>query len=63
MAVKSVSPHPERYEYFDMLYNGESLDKVVKKLIPVKFSRKLFGKAKGFLYKTGMLKIIKKLKK
>lgn len=63
MAIKSVTPHPKRKEYFERLSNGESLDKVVNTLIPVKFSRKIFGKAKGFLYKTGMLKLIKKLKK
>lgn len=63
MAIKSVSPHPKRTQYFDMLNKGESLDKVVNTLIPVKLSRKIFGKTKGFLYKTGMLKLIKKLKK
>lgn len=63
MAVKSVSAHPKRSEYFQMLNNDVSLDKVVATLIPVKLSRKIFGKAKGFLYKTGLLKLIKKLKK
>lgn len=63
MAVKSVSPHPKRSEYFKMLNDGISLDKVVATLIPVKLSRKIFGKVKGVLYKTGMLKLIKKLKK
>ena len=63
MAEKSVTAHEKRSEYFEMLNNGVSLDKVVSTLIPVKLSRKIFGKTKGFLYKTGMLKLIKKLKK
>ena len=63
MAEKSVSEHSKRNEYFEMLNNGVSLDKVVDTLIPVKLSRKIFGKTKGFLYKTGILKLIKKLKK
>ena len=63
MAVKSVSPHPKRTQYFKMLNDGVSLDKVVATLIPIKTSRKIFGKTKGFLYKTGMLKLVKKLKK
>lgn len=62
MAVKSVSPHPKRSAYFEMVNNGVSLDKVVATLIPIKLSRKIFSRMKGFLYKTNMLKLIKKFK-
>lgn len=63
MAVKNPDVHPKRRQYFEMLNSGVPLDCIVKELIPVKTSRKIFGKFKGVLYKTGMLKQIKKLKK
>lgn len=62
MAVKSADKHPKRKDYFDMLENGASLDKAVQTYIPIKFSRKVFGKLRSVLYKTGLLKILKKLK-
>ncbi len=61
-ALKCPTPNPKRGKYFEMLANGEPLDNVVNTLIPVKLSRRIFGKVKGVLYKTGMLKILKKLK-
>lgn len=62
MAIKSVSPHPKRQQYFEMLNQNNQLDKVVATFIPIKTSRKIFGKTKSILYKTGMLKLLKKLK-
>lgn len=63
MAVTKATPNPKRNEFFTMLNNGIELDKVVKTLIPIKTSRKFFGKTKGFLHKIGLLKLIMKFKK
>lgn len=63
MAVKSVNAHPKRDEYFKMLNDGVTLDKVVATLIPIKASRRVLGKIKVVLYKTGLLNVVKKLKK
>lgn len=63
MAVQNPDVHPKRSQYFEMLNSGVPLDRIVKELIPVKTSRKIFGKFKGILYKTGMLKQMKKLRK
>ena len=54
--------HKNRKEYFEMLNNGYNIEQVVKKYIPIKISRKIFGKFRGFFYKTGILRFLKKLK-
>lgn len=55
--------HPRRDEYFEKINSGMSIDKVVAQIIPVKLSRRIFGKTKKFLYKTGVLSVLKKIKK
>ncbi len=62
MALQNPEIHPKRKEYFEMLNSGITIDKVVKNTIPVKTSRKIFGKFRGTLYKTGILKLLKRLK-
>lgn len=62
MALQNPDMHPKRNEYFEMLNNGATLEKAVKTYIPIKFSRKLAGKSRIILYKTGLLNKIKKLK-
>ncbi|HCB96140.1 MAG TPA: hydrogenase [Ruminococcus sp.] len=62
MAFQNPQCHKDRKLYFEMLNSGITIDKAVKKTIPVKTSRKIFGKFRGILYKTGVLKLLKKLK-
>lgn len=40
--------HKNRKEYFEMLNNGYNIEQVVKKYIPIKISRKIFGKFRAF---------------
>lgn len=62
MAVKNPPIHPRRDEFFADLNNGVSLEKAVKTYIPVKLSRKAFGKTKTVLYRLGILKLMKRMK-
>lgn len=62
MAMENPKYHKNRKEYFEMLNNGYNIEQVVKKYIPIKISRKIFGKFRGFFYKTGILRFLKKLK-
>ena len=45
-----------------MLESGAALSKAVKTYIPIKFSRRLAGKTRTILYKTGLLNKLKNLK-
>lgn len=63
MGLSSIKYTPKREEFFKLLDKGLPLDEVVDKVIPIKTSKKIAGKAKGFLYKTHMLGILQKIKK
>lgn len=52
--------HPKRQEYFEKINQGQPINKVVADINPVKTSRRIFGKMKRVLHKTGLLKLIKK---
>lgn len=62
MAMENPECHKNRKEYFEMLNSGSNIEQAVKKYIPIKTSRKIFGKFRGFFYKTGILRLLKKLK-
>lgn len=62
MALENPPKNKNRDKYFELLNSGMTIDRVVKETIPVKTSRKIFGKFRGTLYKTGLLNLLKKLK-
>ena len=61
MVTKSAVPHPRRKDYYIDL-GRETLPQHIQKFIPVSKRDLFLEKSKYFLYKTGLLKILKKLK-
>lgn len=62
MALKNPPIHPQRDAFFEALNNGTGLEQAVKTYIPVKLSRKVFGKTKRTLHRLGILKLMKRIK-
>lgn len=62
MALKNPPIHPQRDAFFKSLNDGVSLEQAVKTYIPVKLSRKVFGKTKKTLHKLGILQVMKRMK-
>lgn len=62
-AVKSIDYTPKREEYFKLVNEGLSIDKITKNVIPIKLKNRLMGKTKGFLHATGLMSVVQKIKK
>lgn len=62
-AIKSIDQNPKREEYFRLLNSPMELDEVVNRVIPIKKSKIIIGKCKGFLYRTHLLHLLQKIKK
>lgn len=62
MVTKSAIPHVKRKEYYRDL-DKHSLPEHVQKYIPITMKDHLIEKSKLFLYKTGLLKVLRKIKK
>ncbi len=61
MVTKPAVPHPKRKAYYKDL-DKETLPQHIKKFIPVTKKDILIEKSKLILYKTGILKVLRKLK-
>ena len=61
MVTKAAVPHPKRKDYYKDL-DKETLPHHIQKFIPVSKRDILIEKSKLILYKTGILKVLRKLK-
>ena len=58
---KSIIPHKKRNEFYNELYNL-GISNNGKKFFKISITDRLLERSKGFLYKTGLLKLLKKMK-
>lgn len=62
MVENSAKPHPNRTNFYKDM-DSMSISEMVKRYIPIKGKDYLIEKAKYFLYKIGLMKFVKKMKR
>ncbi len=61
-AVRSISDNPKRQKYFRLINEGKSIEETTREVIPIKTSKRILGATKGFLHKTGLMKLVQKVR-
>ena len=62
MVEASEIPHKNRKDFYKSI-DDVGIEKTIKKYIPVKIKEKIWEKLKKYIYKIGLLKKIKNIKK